>query len=241
MLRKSIATIAIISVLTPALAFAQAPAITVQGPSCAAPASNVKVVAAIDTADSLEFARVLFRAEGTTCDRYEYWVEMVPGTGNNWWALLPVIDQGVERFTYRVWAKTRDGLQRISDARTVPVQAACTVPAWNEQELRYASNIVIGKTDETQADAPCGFLCNGIGHVVSPAGLLGANEACRAALIAAGLPVPTGVAAGTAASAGTIGMAMPLAFILGAAGMVAFANDRNDDKDDFDPVSPARP
>ncbi len=78
--RKVIALVSVASMILPGLAFAQAPSVNVTSPaSCVAPQGTYKVTA--DIPGDVATARVLFRAEGTTCPRSEYYVDMRRGEG----------------------------------------------------------------------------------------------------------------------------------------------------------------
>ncbi len=249
-LRRYISLLCVGLIMMPALAMAQMPSISVtSAASCVIPQGSTRVTATIDSAEPLSFARVLFRAEGTTCPDSEYFVEMRRGEGNNWWAVLPVVASGTKTVAYRIWARNIVGGEQLSPVTRVAVQGNCAVPTWSEAEQRYAGGIVIGMTREDQDEEPCGFLCNGIGTMITVDGRMVPNGSCRAILAAGTLAAvgAGGAAAATGATAVAIGTAAGIgagAGILGALGLIAGAaliESQDDDDDDDAPISPARP
>lgn len=248
-LRKVVALVSVASMILPGLAFAQAPSITVTSPAtCVAPQGTYKVTANIP--GDVAMARVLFRAEGTTCPASEYYVDMRRGDGGNFWALLPVVANGTSKLSYRVWARRANGAERVTEVKMVNVDAACAIPSWSAEEQKFAQNIAIGLTQNGQNMEPCGFLCNGIARVITADGTLTANNACAATLAAAaaagtaagvGAAAAGGSAAATVAGAGVLaGMGAGAGALLGL-GLVAGAVAVEQSGDENKPVSPARP
>ena len=253
-LRRYISLLCVGLIMMPALAMAQMPSISVtSAASCVIPQGSTRVTAMIDSSEPLSFARVLFRAEGTTCPETEYFVEMRRGDGNNWWAVLPVVATGTKTVAYRIWARNIVGAEQLSPVTRVAVQGNCAVPTWSEAEQRYAGGIVLGLTREGQSEEPCGFLCNGIGTMITVDGRMVPNSSCRALLAAGTLAAvgAGGAAAATGATAAAIGAGVGVAAglgtgaaLLGAAGLIAGAalfESQQDDDDDDTPISPARP
>lgn len=247
--RKVVACVSVASMILPGLALAQAPSVTVTSPaSCVAPQGTYKVTANIP--GDVAMARVLFRAEGTTCPTSEYYVEMRRGENGNFWALLPVVAQGTGKISYRVWARSANGAQRVTEVKTVNVDASCAIPSWSADEQKFAQNIAIGLTNGAQNAEPCGFLCNGVARVINADGTMVANQACAATLAAAaaagttagvGAAAAGGSAAATIAGAGLLaGMGAGAGVLLGL-GLVAGAVAIDESGDDDKPVSPARP
>ncbi len=192
--RKVVALISVAAMSLPGLAFAQPPSVTVTSPR------ELRRTAG-DVPGHGEHhgrcgpARVLFRAEETTCPRSEYYVDMRRGADGNFWALLPVVAQGTNRLSYRVWARGKDGAERVTEVKAVKADAACAIPSWTPEEQAFAQNMAIGLTRDDQNVEPCGFLSNGVARVITADGRMIANQACAATLAAA-------AAAGTAAGVG---------------------------------------
>lgn len=231
-MRGIVAVLAIGLLLVPSFAMAQV-SVSASAASCVAPAANLKVEATID--GPVEFARVLFRAEGTTCDTREYFVEMRRGEGNRWWAILPPVADGVQNVAYRIWVQSPNDARHVGALNTVPVLASCAAPAWSQAEQAAAANMAVGLTDDDQNVHPCGFNCNGVGRTIMVDGRMMPNETCRAAMLAAGTAIP-------AATTGTImGMSPGTAFLVGGAALAAAAIIIDQNQDDDEPVSPSRP
>ena len=137
------------------------------------------------------------------------------------WAVLPLVGPKTGFVTYQIRASKPGGLDAVSPWTIAAVTSACSADPLTAQEQFAASHITLGLTSSTQTGVSCGFRCDGMTSLISPASVLGPNDACRAVL------------------AGRPWYQSPEAIALGAGalfGGVIFENNRQSN-----PPSPARP
>src|SRR5258706_2938686 len=163
------------------------------------PGQNTKLAANLTLTGPVASARGYFRALDKKDVPYSY-IELRHGEGGDFWGVLPKAEESTRSVEYRIVATDADGKEYSTDLVKVPVTKSCSVPL-NDDERKYASNLVIGLTDDKRQDArPDGFLCDGIVSKITADGVLLPAEPC---------PNPAALLIG-AAAAGALGGAVLL-------------------------------
>ena len=180
----------------PQVAFAAALEVSSQQLPAIPAEGNARVTASVKPGSTVSSARVYFNAVGK---KPEYYLEMVPGDGGSYWAMLPVPKSETKSVDYRIVFADADGKPFQTAPMNSPVKGSPkTEPT--EAEKRYAMNLVIGVTDPQAPLMPEGFQCVGVVSSINIRGELKPNEVCRTVIV----PPFAWVAAG--AAAGTIGI-----------------------------------
>ncbi|HVT03954.1 MAG TPA: hypothetical protein VHL58_11345 [Thermoanaerobaculia bacterium] len=202
---------------------------------------RARVTAKVHASEAPRSVRVYFRAPDQTS---EYYIEMMKGTGDDYWAILPATADATSAVVYRVAARDSKGAETSTDSTTVPVTGACAGAELSPGEISYASNMALGLTSDSQSAVPGGFRCAGIQSQISSTGeVLKPNENCRQILLANAdeacdkqrRPI---VAASTAAVSPAEAAGLVAAGAAAAAGgAVVYQNNRGSEK----PVSSLRP
>ncbi len=239
--RRALALTAISLILVPTATFAadNGP-ITVNPIGCVAPAMNPRVTAQM--ANPVRSARVYFKATGAT----EYYVDMQGTAQGGYSAILPQIEPTTSSFTYRVVTTGASGAQTTSPTMTASASASCPPASLSAADQRFASNLVLGLTADSQSAVPQGFTCKGIVSEITVDGKLKPNDECHRVLAAAAAGAGTagagaaGAAAATGAAAG--GLSAVAIGVIGAgaiaAGAIIIHNNNNNNNA---PASAARP
>lgn len=167
--------------------------ITHEPPACAAAGGRLLLEASLPASSSAVSLRVYFRgvAEGE-----EYFLEMRESTARRYQAVLPRLASGVEAISYRFVARNVAAYESTSAGFTVAVTSSCAAAALGERELRYAENLVLGRTGK--GDAVLEFECEGIVAQISANGELSAAS-CGGAIEASSESGPTAVSTATRA------------------------------------------
>lgn len=163
------------------VAGAAAPIPNTTPPACVSPAGNARLSARVTPASAnapVASVRVYFHAGGEA--PADYFLEMRPGSGDLFWAVLPRIRETTSGVVYRVLARDAAGQEAATHSLTVPAGSGCPTPNLDPDEKKYAANLVLGLTADAQSTPPPGFLCDGIISVIRPNGqLVQANCASR--------------------------------------------------------------
>ncbi|HUM01883.1 MAG TPA: hypothetical protein VL084_06330 [Thermoanaerobaculia bacterium] len=191
---------------------------------CVPEDGNLKVWVNVETPSPVTSARVYFHSVAKKSG--DYYLELRQGNEGYYWAILPYPVDETTEVQYRIVVKNADGLEASTAPTTVPTRSSCTLELTNV-ETRYANNLVIGLTSDSQPAIPDGFRCKGVVGKITAAGDLKPAEECRQVLAAA-------AAGATAPTAGWIGGA---AFIAGATA-ISITQTRDCH---CEPVSSARP
>lgn len=218
-----------------------------EAPGCMSSLCGRSVVNAMVTGDSAPASvRVYFRAGDTGP---EYYIEMAAGEGGNYSAVLPAPLRETSAVSIRVVAVAADGSISSSEPVMVPATSDCQLPNLGEDEFSFATNTILGLTDASQTGAPKGFSCAGITKVVGVDQTMAPNNACEEVRLAKSDPcfgaggavmvANAGTGAAVAAAAG--GSGARVAAIIGGAALAGAVIIENNNDDDREPVSPARP
>ncbi len=189
--------------LTPLEATA-APVVTHSKISCVPASGNALVTANITSSSPVISARLYFRSAVKSSG--DYYLELRKGNAGTYWAVLPLPLPETTAVNYRILVKDANGAETGTETYLVPTSGSCPVTLTPE-ETRYANNLVIGLTSDSQSPVPDGFQCKGVVIKITVAGELMPNEECRkvlaAAAGAAGTVVSTAgwIAAGAGAAA----------------------------------------
>ncbi|HQR47046.1 MAG TPA: hypothetical protein PLB02_08385 [Thermoanaerobaculia bacterium] len=187
----AIATIAVLLIgsVTPAAFAAEPPKITHATEACVPAEGNVRVSVIVTSSSSVISARVYFHS--TARKTGDYYLELRQGENNVYWAILPYPVTETSSVQYRIVVKNADGLEASTEPYTVPTATACTLTLTGD-ETRYANNLVIGLTSDTQPGVPDGFKCKGVVSKITVNGEMKPSEECRqaGAVVAAGAPIP---------------------------------------------------
>lgn len=210
--------------VTPAMA-QNAMVINHPGVACVAASSYTKIAAQVPGADS---ARLHFRASGRDA---EYFVEMLRDDAGNWWAVLPIPEQGVESVTYWISARNGSGAEATLPAVTAPVTGDCGVPSMTEAERQLAQSLAVGVPPATPNEVR-GFRCDSVDFRILPDG-----RTERHVCDAAGVPVLAGAGAAPAALTAAE-KAVIIGGALATAGAAVVAYNNNEDDDEVSPVRP---
>jgi hypothetical protein len=187
----AIATIAVLLIgsVSPAAFAAEPPKITHATEACVPAEGNVRVSVIVTSSSSVISARVYFHS--TAKKSGDYYLELRQGENNVYWAILPYPVTETSSVQYRIVVKNADGLETSTEPYTVPTATACTLTLTGD-ETRYANNLVIGLTSDSQPAVPDGFKCKGIVSKITASGEMKPSEECRqvAAGAGAGVVVP---------------------------------------------------
>lgn len=136
---------------------------------------NQRVVARATLLGNVTSARVYFR-EITVPN--EHYLEMRRGESGIFWAVLPVPDKDNHQARYRIVIKDDTGQEASTGEMTVPVTKDC-VANLNDDEKKYADNLVIGQTVDGQKEIPPGWECIGVVGEIEPDGDLNSVGPCK--------------------------------------------------------------
>ncbi len=168
---------------------AATPTITHQKLSCIPADGNAKIYASVSSSASLASVRVYYHAEQF---KQDYYMEMRRAEENLYWATLPIPKSETKQVEYRIVTKDMDGAEGTTEKYVVDVKSNCD-SSLTEVEKKYASNLVIGLTDDQQNPIPDGFKCDGVISKITVIGVLMPNDECTHALfipwVAAGAAV----------------------------------------------------
>lgn len=148
------------------LAVAASPALAQLEPAgvpCVPADGNALTLARITSSAPVEGARVYFRARGR---EDWYFLEMEEGKDGERWAVLPIPERKTTAVEYRLFMQDVEGRRIESAPVTVEVSGKCT-PNLNLEQLRYASNLIIGLTRAGQPEKPEGFSCIGVSSIIT--------------------------------------------------------------------------
>lgn len=183
---------------------------------CIPEEGNGKVLVRVSSPGGIGSVRIYFRYTGKAAEKdlvtesavadedknpYSF-LEMRQGQGGDYWAVLPKTEGRTTAVQYRIVSSDGENLKSSSDLFTVPVQKSCSA-GLNEDEKKYATNLVIGLTIPEQSFVPKGFLCDGIVSQITVKGDLKPAEcgrkvaaiwlaAAAAGLAGAGVVIGTG-------------------------------------------------
>lgn len=177
--KRAVAVASVFSMLLATATFAQ-DGIAVTPISCVAPNMNARVVAR--AAASTRSARTYFTAFP---GQPEYYLDMHLASDGSYWAVLPQVEPATKSFSYRVVTIDANGKQTSSPAMTATATSTCALTL-SAEEQQFASNLAIGKTNDTQSSIAAGFTCRGQVSVITASGQLKPNDECRRILAAAG-------------------------------------------------------
>ncbi|MGH9364906.1 MAG: hypothetical protein ACRD1B_06530 [Thermoanaerobaculia bacterium] len=166
---------------------------------------NPRVAVQITGPSAIVSGRVYFHAEGIKGDHY---LEVRHGSGNQYWAALPLPAEETGAVVYRVVARDAQGREATTGSATALVAASCPAAPLTDEERMYASNLVIGLTAADQSSLPPGFLCKGIVRQITASGELRPNDACL------GLRAEGAVGVGATALQAPVSSARPAAATL---------------------------
>lgn len=225
------------------VAYAQDRAVIENQPLACVPShcGRARVTSRVRSAESPRSVRLYFRAPDQTS---EYYVEMIKGSGDDYWAILPATADATSAVVYRVAARDGKGAETSTESTTVPVTSACVGAELSPVEANYASNMAIGLTADSQSSVPGGFRCAGIQNQISATGeILKPNENCRQILLANAdegcdkrkvIPI---IAAGSAVTPAQAAVIVAAGAAAATGGAVVYKNNRGSQK----PVSSLRP
>ncbi len=150
---------------------------------------NARITATVG-GTAVASARVYFRAEQ---EKHDYYLEMRRASDGQYWAVTPVPKSETKTALYRVVFKNPDGVESSTPLYSVPVSDKVSVKL-NDDETRYAKNLVIGQTEQDVPFLPPGWECTGVISGITVQGELKPNELCRGTpwLVWAAVPVLLG-------------------------------------------------
>lgn len=153
---------------------------------------NARISATVPPGAIVASARVYFKAAE---EKNDYYMEMRKAGEGQYWAVLPVPKPETKEAIYRVAVTDAKGIEGSTSMYKVPVKGDQT-PGLNDEEKRYAKNLVIGVTVAGALFQPPGWECTGVVSGITVQGELKPNEDCRRLL---GVPIAPVVAASAAA------------------------------------------
>jgi hypothetical protein len=221
MFAKGTAVLLIALMVAPSM-FAQDRTVIDHSPLSCVPSfcGHARIAARVIGATPPQTVRVYFRAADQPT---EYYIEMLKGSGDAYWAVLPAAAEGTTGIIYRIVARDAAGTETSTATISTPVAAGCQAPVLTGAEKSFASNIAIGLTTDAQTGVPAGFRCTGIQSVIGTNGTLRPNEDCRQVLVAnpgegcdghpavvAGRPMSTAQAAGLVAAGAAVGLGVAI-------------------------------
>lgn len=167
--------------LFPALASAQAPAVTVVKAACFPEAANGVVNARVEPEVGGATARLYFRWDEHGA---MYYVDMTAAGRGEYWGIPAKPEPENERLEYYVAVVDPDGrtLAR-SESFYSPVEDDCQVEL-SPVQMGAANNLTVGETVEAQeARKILGFLCDGVVTRINYEGIMRPDEICRGCVI----------------------------------------------------------
>jgi hypothetical protein len=177
---RTLAAISVALFAVPVLA--QAPAISVEKAECFPTEKNGIVHATVKPEVGGASTRLYFR-----WDEHGdfYWVDMVAAGGGAYWGIPAKPERRNESVEYQVRVVDPAGqVLARSDSLISPVKKDCQVDL-SDKEYGVSENLVIGETVPAQeGKRVLGFMCDGVVSRVNAAGILRADEVCRACVIA---------------------------------------------------------
>jgi len=191
----------VLGLATPAAWAAAPPKITHEKITCVPAEGNVRVAANVTSSSPVTSARVYFRSAVKSSG--DYYLELRQGEAGGYWAVLPYPLPETTAVEYRIVVKDADGQEAGTGKYTVPTSSSCVVTLTGD-ETRYANNLVIGLTSDSQSPVPDGFKCKGVVSKITVAGELKPNDECRKTLAAAArkIPIVVWIAGGAAVAGG---------------------------------------
>ena len=167
--------------------------------TCVPADGNARITANVTSSSPVISARVYFHSNVKTSG--DYYLELRQGEAGGYWAVLPYPLPETTAVEYRIVVKDADGQEAKTEKYTVPTSSSCVVTLTCD-ETRYANNLVIGLTSDSQSPIPDGFKCKGVVSKITVAGELKPNEECRKALAAIKIPPVVWIVGGAAAATG---------------------------------------
>lgn len=167
--------------LCPALAWAQAPAITVEQAECFPDMENGVINARVEPEVGGTTTRLYFRWDEHGA---MYYVDMLAAGGGGYWGIPAKPEPENERIEYYVAAVDPYGrtLAR-SESLYSPVEEDCRVEL-SPQQVGVANNLTVGETVEAQQSRKVlGFLCDGVVTRINFEGIMRPDEICRGCVI----------------------------------------------------------
>ncbi len=156
--------------------------------ACVPEDGNALITVNVTFSSPIVSARVYYHSVAKTSG--DYYLELRQGQAGRYWGVLPIPLDETKRVQYRIVVKDADGQVATSESYNVPTSTPCPVTL-NAEETRYANNLVIGLTSDSQPAIPDGFRCKGVVIKITPQGELMPNEECRKVLAAAAGGIPT--------------------------------------------------
>jgi hypothetical protein len=186
--------------MTSTVRAAPPPKITHAKLTCIPADGNARIAVNVTSSSPIISARVYFRSAVKSSG--DYYLELKKGDGGNYWAVLPIPLPETTSVNYRIVVKDADGQDTGTETFSVPTTSSCAATLSGD-ETRYANNLIIGLTSDSQSGVPDGFKCTGVVGKITVAGDLRPNEECRQAAAAGWVFPPVAWAAvGIAAGAG---------------------------------------
>jgi hypothetical protein len=169
--------------------------------TCVPADGNVRIAVNVTSSSPITLVRVYFHSVVKTSG--DYYLELRQGQAGGYWAVLPYPLAETTAVLYRIVVKDADGVETATETFTVPTSSSCVVTLTGD-ETKYANNLIIGLTSDSQPAIPDGFKCKGVVSKITVAGDLKPNDECRQALLVAGGAISPAVwiAGGIAAGAG---------------------------------------
>lgn len=177
-------TLIVLGSATPVARAAAPPKLAQFTIECVPEEGNLKVRVNVTSPSPVTSARVYFHS--LLKKSGDYYLELRQGNEGNYWAILPYPVSETTYVQYRIVVKNGDGLESSTEPYTLPTKSSCALELTAE-ETRYANNLVIGLTSESQPAVPDGFKCKGIVSKITVEGELKPSEECRQVLAAAAL------------------------------------------------------
>jgi len=167
--------------LAAAAAFAAPPVMTPSVLTCLSKGTNTVVALSLKPETGWSSVRVYFRRAGLTD---YYYLEMRSDGRGNYWAALPLPDQGTRSAEIQFAVKDAEGAETRSTLQKVDVTPTCAATLSSEEQ-RFARNLVVGETVMGQSGQVLnGWQCTGVISRINVDGQLRPDAACRAAVIA---------------------------------------------------------
>jgi hypothetical protein len=185
---------------TPVTGAAAAPRMNHSRITCVPADGNARIAVNVTSSSPIISARVYFRSAVKSSG--DYYLELKKGDGGNYWAVLPIPLSETTSVNYRILVKDADGQETGTETFSVPTTSSCAATLSGD-ETRYANNLIIGLTSDSQSAVPEGFKCKGVVGKITVAGDLRPNDECRMGGAVAAIPTAAWIAGGLAVAAGT--------------------------------------